>query len=87
MAQTFSGSTQAPCSVIFMTFIIDCYPDFCPECGMKLSASEKESRKHQLEDFNAGASSQCDCGARFQFVPCNAIQLVASSFGDAGQYW
>lgn len=66
-----------------MKFIIDSYPDFCPNCAKKLRTRDKELRRYQLEDFSLGASQQCDCGAEFQYVPVAQIVDLAAKHGDS----
>lgn len=55
-----------------MIFLTDEMPNFCPGCG-----KEHKTDSYAASDFNAGASSQCKCGAMWQYVP--TAQLVEAS--------
>lgn len=68
-----------------MIFLTDTLPSACPSCGKQHSAKWKDVNH---DDFYAGASGECDCGAKYQFVP--AEQLVEASklnpSGDLHRY-
>ena len=55
-----------------MIFLIDEAPTCCPSCGATVHYD-----RYASEDFHAGASSQCKCGAMWQYVP--TAQLVEAS--------
>lgn len=49
-----------------MLFLVDEPPKFCPYCG---TAQGGFSDHLGRQDFFAGCSSQCRCGAMYQYVP------------------
>jgi len=50
-----------------MKFLINFYPNHCPNCGKSLNIKEAENRRWQLQDFKAGAAFRCVCGAEWQY--------------------
>lgn len=66
-----------------MIYLIDGLPAFCPSCGKKHS---KEWIENNKIDFLFGASGQCDCGARYQFVETQEI-INASRLNKNGDLY
>lgn len=64
-----------------MIFLTDTMPEFCPKCGKAHSADLYAS-----QDFHAGASSQCKCGAMWQYVPTREL-LDASKQNQSGDLY
>jgi hypothetical protein len=62
-----------------MIYLVNEYPSFCPSCG-------KEHR--DSADFFAGASSQCACGAMFQYVETESLVKASqlNKNGDLHRY-
>lgn len=63
--------------------LTDTMPKFCPQCGKTHPADQYAS-----QDFDIGASSQCKCGAMWQYVPTrdhvDASKL--NQWGDLHRY-
>ncbi len=68
-----------------MIFLTDMLPIACPACGKQHSA---RWAKANHEDFYAGASGECDCGAKYQFLPTSQIVEASklNSSGDLHRY-
>jgi hypothetical protein len=68
-----------------MIYLTDTLPSACPACG-KQHTEQWKSANH--DDFYAGASGECDCGAKYQHLPMP--QLVEASklnpYGDLHRY-
>jgi len=66
-----------------MIFLTDEMPSFCPSCG-----KEHKTDSYASSDFHAGASSQCKCGAMWQYVTTNKLIDTAQTTpnGDLHRY-
>lgn len=65
-----------------MRYLIDTPPNRCPSCGKEFC-----NDTHNQQDFYAGASGECRCGAQWQHAPAGQLLELAKQHGDAGNYW
>ena len=65
-------------------FLISAYPDFCPCCGKDLRVADQKSRSFIWQDFSAGCSFSCECGAQYQKLTSKMEDKVAS---ELDSYW
>jgi len=68
-----------------MIYLTDTLPNACPACGKQHSENWKDAN---AEDFYAGASGRCDCGAMYQYVDTAKIREAArlNPSGDLHRY-
>ena len=66
-----------------MIYIINTPPIYCPQCGKHLAKQWSDPLNYN--DFRAGASHSCDCGARYQYAPAGDILAAEDKSGDLKQ--
>lgn len=66
-----------------MLYLTDTLPKFCPACGVSHS---DEWMAANGDDFEAGATLQCDCGAACQFLPVKLL-VDASKQTEGGDLY
>lgn len=67
-----------------MRFLSTNYPKFCPQCGADLTP--KSGTSYIKNDFEAGCSYTCDCGAQYQNLNEDMVDLLAEE-GMLDSHW